>query len=102
MKGFALDANGDLLIKKNDIQMIEGAELTRQTVKTVLSTNKGEWSLNIDEGINFKDILGKKQVISATDGREAEIHELKQQSKQDAENANRLNELLAKRLDGEL
>ena len=48
--------------------MVHGAELTRQTVECVLGTNKGEWSLNVDEGINFKNILGKaKQMEKATE-----------------------------------
>lgn len=61
MKGFALDSNGDLLIEGNRISMISGEDLIRQTVQTVLGTNKGEWSLNIDEGIDFSNILGKKK-----------------------------------------
>lgn len=59
MTGFALDQNNDILISNNQIQMINGEEFTRQTVQTVIGTNKGEWSLNEDEGINFKNILGK-------------------------------------------
>lgn len=47
--------------------MVHGAEFTRQTVECVLGTNKGEWSLNVDEGINFSNILGKaKQIEKAT------------------------------------
>ena len=61
MKGFALDNNGDVIIEKNKIKMIDGVELKRQTVQTVLGTNKGEWFLNIDEGINFDNLLGKKK-----------------------------------------
>lgn len=61
MKGFALDKNGDLLIENNQIQMINGNELVRQTVERVLQTNKNEWFLNTDEGITFSNILGKKK-----------------------------------------
>ncbi len=61
MKGFALDGNGDIIIEKNKIKMVDGIELTRQTVQTVLGTNKKEWFLNIDEGINFNNLLGKKK-----------------------------------------
>lgn len=42
-----------------EIQMINGNELLRQKVQCVLGTNKGEWFLNTDEGINFSNILGK-------------------------------------------
>lgn len=59
MKGFKLDDNGDIVIKNNQISMIDGNELLQQTVKSVLGTNKGEWFLNENEGIFFKNIFGK-------------------------------------------
>lgn len=61
MKGFALDNNGDVIIKKNNIKMVDGEDLLKQTVKTVLGTNKTEWFLNVDEGIDFNNLLGKKK-----------------------------------------
>lgn len=61
MKGFALDSNGDVIIEKNKIKLVDGTELIRQTVQTVLGTNKNEWFLNIDEGIDFNNLLGKKK-----------------------------------------
>ena len=61
MKGFALDNNGDVIIEKNKIKMIDGVDLINQTVKTVLGTNKTEWFLNVDEGIDFNNLLGKKK-----------------------------------------
>jgi len=61
MKGFALDSNGDLMIKNNQIQMVNGNELIRQTIESVLKTNKGEWFLDTDEGITFDNILGKEK-----------------------------------------
>lgn len=59
MIGFALDENNDILINNNQIQMINGTELVKQTVQTVIGTNTGEWRLNENEGIDFKNILGK-------------------------------------------
>lgn len=59
MKGLELNENNDVLIKNNQIQMVENAELTRQTVKCVLGTNKGEWCLNTSEGVDFGVFLGK-------------------------------------------
>lgn len=59
MNGFELDENGDVLIQNNQIQMINGDDLLRQTVKSVIGTNKGEWFLNEDEGITFENIKGK-------------------------------------------
>jgi len=58
MKGFKL-SNGDVVIENNKIVMVDGNDLLRQTVESVLQTNKGEWFLNEDEGINFKAILKK-------------------------------------------
>lgn len=44
---------------ENKIQMIEGKNLLKQKVESVLGTNKGEWVLNKQEGITFSNILGK-------------------------------------------
>ncbi len=59
IKSFALSDNGDLLIEGNQIQIVVGANLTRQKVECVQGTNQGEWPLNIDEGINFSNLLNK-------------------------------------------
>ena len=59
MTSFALDENNDIRIVNNQIQMVNGTDLMKQTVKTVIGTNKGEWCLNEDEGINFQNISGK-------------------------------------------
>lgn len=62
MKSFALDENGDLLIEKGQIQMAYDAELTAQKLKSVFGTQKGEWFLNWEEGINRNEIFGKRRV----------------------------------------
>lgn len=59
MKGFRLTDKGDVQLTNGIIDMIDGDELTAQTCRTVLSTNKGEWFLNEDEGISFSSMLGK-------------------------------------------
>ncbi len=59
MQGFALDSNGDVVIQKNKIVMIKDKALTLQKIRTILSTNKNEWFLNTDEGINFSNIFVK-------------------------------------------
>lgn len=101
MKGFALDEKGDLIIENNEIVMVNGNDLLKQNVKSVLSTNKGEWSLNVEEGINFNNILGKQSsIISAPAERTsgtATSAEIESMKKKDAE----LNRLLQNRLDGE-
>lgn len=56
-----MDTSGDVEMKHKQIQMIEGDEVVRQRIWSVLSTNKGEWVLNPDEGINFRNILGKRK-----------------------------------------
>lgn len=51
--------NGDIVIANGNIAMIEGNELTAQTLRTVMGTNKGEWFLNENEGIDRYQLLGK-------------------------------------------
>lgn len=59
MRGFKLTNTGDISIKNNKIEMIADDELTRQTIQYLLSTNKGECFYNENEGINFRNLLGK-------------------------------------------
>ena len=54
-----MDDNGDIVIKDGNMQIVSDNELKAQTLKTVLGTNKGEWFLNTDEGINLHFLLGK-------------------------------------------
>lgn len=97
MKGFML-TNGDLSITNNEIDMIEGGALKAQTIQQVLSTNKGEWFYNENEGINFENILGKQRVKTTTSAKDSyylgEISSMKS-------NENELAEKLRRRLDGE-
>ncbi len=55
MKSFMLDSNGDLILN----QMIADNDLLAQKCECVLGTNKGEWFVNLNEGIVFANILGK-------------------------------------------
>lgn len=59
MKGFALDANGDVLIENGHISIVVGDELTRQKVWTVLRTNLKEWFFDWEQGIDFGNLLGR-------------------------------------------
>jgi hypothetical protein len=59
MKDLRVNASGDLILSGNDLQLVSGKELTAQKCRLVLSTNKGEWLLDPEEGINFKAILVK-------------------------------------------
>ena len=96
MIGFKL-YDGDLVITNNEIEQVEGDELTVQTIQHVLSTNKGEWLFDTEEGINFDSILGKKRLKKGT-AKDAlyrrEIADIR-------ERENELFEALARRLDGE-
>lgn len=58
MKGFKV-VNGDISITDNNIDMTEGIEFEAQTIETVMLTNKGEDVFDENEGINFRQILGK-------------------------------------------
>lgn len=60
MKGFALDETGDLRLEHGRISMLEGEELLRQTCQCVLGTNRGEWELNPQEGIDRRVLLPEK------------------------------------------
>ena len=57
MKSFST-SNGDVQVNKT-IEMCSDAELLRQKVQRVLSTNRGEWSYDTEEGIRFPLILRK-------------------------------------------
>lgn len=59
IKDLAINTSGDLILAKNDLCFVRDKELTAQKCRLILSTNKGEWLLNRDEGINFKAILVK-------------------------------------------
>lgn len=59
MYGFKLDQNGDVVIRNGRIETVSDDELMRQTVQTVIGTNLGEWFLNEEEGINFRNLLTK-------------------------------------------
>lgn len=63
MRDLAVDKTGDLILKNGDLQLIKGKDLTVQKVRLILSTNKGEWFLNEEQGIDFRVILTKNPNI---------------------------------------
>ena len=105
IKDFALDNNGDVIIENGDIKLVHGAELTAQKLKCVLGTQKGEWFVEWEEGINLDIILGKKHYATKNSALEnqyiEELNTLKQANAENNQDLSALNELLAKRLDGE-
>lgn len=60
MVGFALDANGDVLIENNEISIITGDDLLQQKVWLILRTNLKEWFFDWEQGIDFSNLIGKK------------------------------------------
>ena len=54
MKSLLLSEDGDLVIERGDFVEIEGVDEIVQRFRFILRTNKGEWFLNPDEGIDFK------------------------------------------------
>lgn len=96
MKGLKL-LDGDLSIENNEIEIIEGSELIRQTIQSVLSTNKGEWLFDENEGIDFGNILGKHQVKTTSAKDTFYQEEIASMKQDDSE----LAEKLRRRLDGE-
>lgn len=60
MKDFALDSEtGDIVIYNNDIEIVNGDALTCQTVRQLVGSNRGEWFLDKNLGVNFQVILSK-------------------------------------------
>lgn len=59
MKSFKLNSDGDVVIKNNQIELVEGIPLLVQTLKQVINTNLGEWFSDEEEGIDYKVILTK-------------------------------------------
>lgn len=63
MKDLLVDKTGDLVLKNGDLQLVKDKDLTIQKVKLTLSTNKGEWFLNEEQGIDFRVILTKNPSV---------------------------------------
>ena len=55
------DSSGryDVVIEGSDLAMVDGIDDLKQVLVGVLSTNKGEWEYDKEEGIDFHKILVK-------------------------------------------
>lgn len=61
MQSPKLSGDGDLVIDDSgDLVMIDGADELGQCCRLVLGTNKGEWFLNPELGIDFSKLNGKR------------------------------------------
>lgn len=59
MKTIKLDATGDIALEKGDFLMVDGVEEIRQALYLSLATNKREWFLNPEFGLDFRAVTGK-------------------------------------------
>lgn len=60
MISLKVDDTGDLVFSGGELEMIEGPEELAQCCRLGIGTNKREWFLNPDMGINFNLFLGKQ------------------------------------------
>lgn len=58
---FMLSPQGDVVIKDNNLSMLEGNEIYIQAFRQLLQTRLGEYFLNSDEGMDFDVFLGRKE-----------------------------------------
>ncbi|AIQ61863.1 hypothetical protein PSTEL_00695 [Paenibacillus stellifer] len=59
MLSLKVDDTGDLVFSGGELRMVSGPEEIAQCCRMILGTNKGEWFLDLDFGIDFSRILGK-------------------------------------------
>lgn len=52
--------DGDLVFENGDVVMVDGDEEIIQSVQTTFQTNKGEWFLNTDFGLDRSPLLTKR------------------------------------------
>ncbi|MCZ8518892.1 DUF2634 domain-containing protein [Paenibacillus caseinilyticus] len=57
--------NGDLVIEDGELLMVEGPEEIAQCVSISLGTNKDEWFLNPNMGIDVEKFVGKSLSMEA-------------------------------------
>ena len=50
---------GDIAIENGKLILVKGQEELRQNIENRLSVNTGEWFLNLNLGLRYKDIRGK-------------------------------------------
>lgn len=52
--------NDDLVFDRTgNIEMVEGKEAETQAIERLLTTNTGEWFLNVEHGLEYNKIQGK-------------------------------------------
>ena len=59
MKAFKVSNNGDLIIENGDLVIVDKHEEIRQSIERILTTNVGEWFLDMEFGLGYQAIQGK-------------------------------------------
>jgi phage baseplate assembly protein W len=59
MQSLKLDASGDLVLLSGELQLVSGPDEIAQCCKLAVGTNKGEWVLDPEMGIDFARVTGK-------------------------------------------
>lgn len=63
MKTFKI-VDGDLVFDgQGNLVMVEGEDEIVQSIERILTTNKGEWFLNLEHGLDYQEIQGKGRDI---------------------------------------
>lgn len=61
VRSFYINPAGDLEFDgQNDLRMVEGDDELVQCVRDILTTNLGEWFLNLEHGFPWYMVLGEK------------------------------------------
>ena len=60
MKSLKLE-NGDLKLESGNFQLVEGKDEVKQRLKVELSTNVGEWFLNLQLGVPWMEMLSEDE-----------------------------------------
>lgn len=57
--------DGDIVVSDNDLQLVEGIEEVGQCVEVTFGTNKEEWFLNHELGIDYLKVVDKSTEAQA-------------------------------------
>lgn len=59
MIALKIDNDGDFVYENGSFVMVQGDEQLAQEVRIAIQTNKGEWFMDYDEGMDRNYLLGK-------------------------------------------
>lgn len=65
-KDLRLDSSGDLLVEANDLQLATGQDALAQDLASRLRLSRGDWFLDLDDGLPyFEDVFQKNPNLNA-------------------------------------